>query len=55
MSEKRKYSFLIRLRCGVLGALGIATLIFNFNNTEKIEILRIFSIIFMYSKRLKVE
>lgn len=38
MSEKRKYSFLIRLICGGLGALGIATLIFNFSNTGKIEI-----------------
>ena len=38
MSGNKKYSVFIRLICGVLGALGIATLIFNFNNTDKIEI-----------------
>ena len=38
MSETKKYSVFIRLICGILGVLGIATLIFNFNNTGKIEI-----------------
>jgi hypothetical protein len=38
MSERRKYSFFIRLICGVLGFLGIATLIFNFSNTGKVEV-----------------
>ena len=38
MSETKKYSVLIRLICGVLGALGIAALIFNFSNTGEIEI-----------------
>ena len=38
MSEAKKYAVFIRLICGILGVLGIATLIFNFNNTGKIEI-----------------
>jgi hypothetical protein len=38
MSETKNYSVFIRLICGVLGVLGIAALIFNFQNTGKIEI-----------------
>lgn len=38
MSETKKYSIFIRLICGILGVLGIATLIFNFNNTGEIEL-----------------
>ena len=37
MSEAKKHSVFIRLICGILGVLGIATLIFNFNNTGSIE------------------
>ena len=38
MSETKKYSVFIRLICGILSVLGVATLIFNFNNMGKIEI-----------------
>jgi hypothetical protein len=38
VSETKKYSVSIRLICGILGVLGIATLIFNFSNTGEIEI-----------------
>ena len=38
MSASKKYSVFIRLICGLLGALGIATLIFNFMRTGEIEI-----------------
>ena len=38
MSETKKYSVFIRLVFGILSVLGIATLIFSFNNTGKIEI-----------------
>ena len=37
MNEAKKYSVFIRLICGILGILGIAMLIFNFNSTGKVE------------------
>ena len=38
MGDRKKYSVFIRLICGILGVLGIATLIFNFNNKGEFEI-----------------
>ena len=38
MDEKKQYSFSIRLICGVLGVLGIATIIFNYYRTGEFEL-----------------
>lgn len=38
MGKKKQFSLTIRFICGVLGTLGIATIIFNFKRTGQFDI-----------------